>query len=676
MSLRTSLLLLSLLTLGLPWAGCQYAREMERALRVGQEAALLTTATSLANVIAEDPGTLYRDPAMRTSFDPLRGDLFAPRLPTRPLLDAFADEWPAMREGDRTDSGAALKAGIVSRTLYLYGEFDDASVVASAGSTLRQESAHHLVLLTRDATGFERAWVMPVDGGGPVTARPATIGAPWRAEDRTETRIAATARPTPTGFAIELRLPLSMAGERLALFVVDARGRVIAGSERLGWLHTASTSLDRQLERLAGPRMRLSVVDVHGWLLARSGSLAPELDAHLKEVRREQGLRQQLYRRLLARPEQPAPPYRVPISIVGEPVESALAGRAGAVWLAASHGDPSIVRAAVPLRSGSTQLGAFIVEQPADRVLILRDAALARLLDVTLGLGLAGTLAVIVFAAWLGHRLRRLSRAAGTALTPEGRLAPDLPERGARDELGELARSFDALLQRLEEQNAYLRSLASKLSHELRTPLTIVSSSLDNLGATLTDADRRLYLERAQEGTARLQRILNAMSEATRIEQSIDETERVKFDLARVVRDVAAAYQASFGTDRIATNVMGQPACLDGSPDLIAQLLDKLIENAIDFCPPEGTIEIGLEQAAASRVLYVRNEGPPLPAALDGRIFDSMTTARTGPSDRPHLGLGLHVAKLIAAFHGARISARNLEDRSGVLVTVEWSLGG
>jgi signal transduction histidine kinase len=422
--------------------------------------------------------------------------------------------------------------------------------------------------------------------------------------------------------------------------------------------------------------MRLSVVDVHGWLLARSGSLAPDRDAHLTEVRRERGLRQQLYRRLLAQPEQPAPPHRVPLAIAGEPVESALAGRAGAVWLAAAHGDPSIVRAAVPMRSGSIELGAFVVEQPADRVLILRDAALARLLDVTVGVGLVAVLAVIVFAAWLGYRLRRLSRAAGTALTPEGRLAPDLPERTARDELGELARSFDALLQRLEEQNAYLRSLASKLSHELRTPLTIVSSSLDNLGATEHEADRRVYFERAREGTARLQRILNAMSEATRIEQSIDDTERVRFDLARVVRDVAAAYQASFGPNRIATHVTTQPAYLDGSPELIAQLLDKLIENALDFCPPQGRIAIGLDQTAQTRVLYVRNEGPPLPAGLDARIFDSMTTARSGPSDTPHLGLGLHIAKLIAGFHGARISAHDLEDRSGVVVAVEWSLKG
>ncbi|HSN72425.1 MAG TPA: ATP-binding protein, partial [Steroidobacteraceae bacterium] len=334
--------------------------------------------------------------------------------------------------------------------------------------------------------------------------------------------------------------------------------------------------------------------------------------------------------------------------------------------------DPSIVRAAAPLDSGGSSLGALIVEQPAERILILRDTALSRLIDLTLGVGIVAAVAVTLFAGWLGFRLRRLSRAAGTALTPEGRLAPDLPERKAGDELGELARSFDTLLGKLEEQNSYLRTLASKLSHELRTPLTIVSSSLDNLDTAQVDAEHRVYLERAREGAARLQRILNAMSEATRVEQSIAETERVRFDLAALVRDVTAAYRASFGAERIHGHVIQGPCPIDGSPELIAQLLDKLVENANDFCPTGGRIEIGLEVAADQVFLYVRNDGPPLPAGFAERIFDSMTTGRDLRSDQPHLGLGLYIARLIAEFHGARISARNAENASGVIVLVEW----
>ncbi|HSN70461.1 MAG TPA: hypothetical protein VLT59_03085, partial [Steroidobacteraceae bacterium] len=309
MSLRSYLLLLCLLTLALPWAGCQYAREMERALRIGQEAALLTTARSLSNVIAAEPDALYRDPGMRTGFDTAQGDLFAPILPTRPLLDGFDDEWPASWSSSTRASDDTLRAGIVSRTLYLFAAFD----LPARAQDLR------LVLLTRDDDGIERAWSIDVSGDGPAIANTARIGIPWRAEDRRETRISGTVRGTSKGFTAELRLPLRLVGDHLAAFVLDGAGRVVGGTERLVWLHQASEALTRQLAAMAAPQMRLSVVDAQGWLLARAGSLAPPSDAHLREVRREEGLRQALYRRLLARPELPAPPVRIPLAIVGPP---------------------------------------------------------------------------------------------------------------------------------------------------------------------------------------------------------------------------------------------------------------------------------------------------------------------------------------------------------------------
>ena len=80
MSLRTKLLLLSLLTLILPWAGWRYATEMEATLRRGQEEALLTTAEVMSRVVASQPELLYRVRSLREEFDPERGDLFAPLL--------------------------------------------------------------------------------------------------------------------------------------------------------------------------------------------------------------------------------------------------------------------------------------------------------------------------------------------------------------------------------------------------------------------------------------------------------------------------------------------------------------------------------------------------------------------------------------------------------------------
>jgi hypothetical protein len=105
MRLRLQLLLVSLLTLALPWAGCQYAREMENVLRDGQQQALVATAATVASAVAARPDLIYRDPALKAPFDADAGDLYAYAVATRVLLDGFDDEWnlPEAVETRRND---------------------------------------------------------------------------------------------------------------------------------------------------------------------------------------------------------------------------------------------------------------------------------------------------------------------------------------------------------------------------------------------------------------------------------------------------------------------------------------------------------------------------------------------------------------------------------------------
>jgi signal transduction histidine kinase len=303
---------------------------------------------------------------------------------------------------------------------------------------------------------------------------------------------------------------------------------------------------------------------------------------------------------------------------------------------------------------------------------VVREIALTRLLNLTLVATLFTIIVTLVFAARLSHRIRRLSRAASTALSPEGRIEFTLPETKARDEIGALARSYASLLTRMKEYTNYLQTLGTKLSHELRTPLTIVSSSLDNLSSEhALEKPAANYLERARQGTARMHGILSALSEATRVEQSIEHTERVRFDLAALARNMALAYGQSFTRHHIATAMEDAPCMINGSPDLIAQLLDKLMDNAADFAPSGATITIGLSTDARSARLSVQNEGPLLPPGVSEHLFESLVSVRPGSDTKPHLGLGLYIVRLIADFHGASVSAENLADASGVRFTLE-----
>src|SRR5262249_17928380 len=161
-----------------------------------------------------------------------------------------------------------------------------------------------------------------------------------------------------------------------------------------------------------------------------------------------------------------------------------------------------------------------------DRWLALRDRALTRMLNLTLVISAIAVVATFAFAARLALRLSRLRTASESALTREG-LVTSFPETGAADELGDVARGFSPLLHRLSEYTGSLRTLAGKLAHEIRTPLTIVRSSLENLESEGVSAAAGVYLQRARQGSERLNAILLAMGAATRVEEAISNAERV-----------------------------------------------------------------------------------------------------------------------------------------------------
>ena len=192
MSLRTKLLLLSLLTLILPWAGWQYAQQMETTLRRGQEDALLTTAQVLSRVVASEPELLYRVPELRREFDPERGDLFAPLLRDasaarrlrRRMAAAGACRARFRRIECRRGSCRTQSAPRCARAIdALYVEVAQPSVryeVPSRDETRPADKSDRVIVLTRDEFGHERAWSISAIAPGPIMVRACEIGAPWK----------------------------------------------------------------------------------------------------------------------------------------------------------------------------------------------------------------------------------------------------------------------------------------------------------------------------------------------------------------------------------------------------------------------------------------------------------------------------------------------------------------
>ena len=345
--------------------------------------------------------------------------------------------------------------------------------------------------------------------------------------------------------------------------------------------------------------------------------------------------------------------------------------KAQTTFFAGRYENSVIVAAAAPILSadGRHVIGVIQLAQTADRWLTLRDRALTRLVNLTLFVTLFAVVAAFWFAGRMTLRISRLGAAAETALSREGSVARMLPESEAKDELGELSRSFSSLLGRLDEYTTYLRTLAGKLAHEIRTPNTIIRSSLENLESEKQTDTAKVYISRAREGSERLGAILTAMGAATRVEEAIAHSERQQFDLALLVREAVAAYGTGFPQRRF---VCEAPATLDynGAPELIVQMLDKLIDNAVDFSADGALISVVLKAEPQFLELAVANPGPPLPPEAAARLFESLWQSRSEGDKRPHFGLGLYIVRLIAEFHGGSARAENLPEDQGAVFTV------
>ena len=655
MSLRRKLLLVALAMLALPWAGWQFVRQMEVLLRQGQEQTLIASGKALTRSLA----------AINADLPPPGDAVYVHELDAPLQIDGYADDWLGLRAYSQNlgpdQDAQKLKLTMAEDAAWLYVLIEvrdttrrraDARDVAVAQADrielgLDRGGAERRYLIASAAPGSFDAVARGADGAG----LPLTLSGEWQ-EDA-------------AGYRVELRLPHAQRPDRLSLHLFDAGGSGDVALDRMPLL-AYSDSLAAELAQFAPEATRARLLSSEGWLLAESGQLAAPAAA--SPAQEPSAIARWSYRWLIAPALQGSTALAERKPRVDAPeLWQALSGVPSTSWRAGSEQSDVVLVAALPLQLRGETRGALVLEQVNTALPLLTDAALQRLALISVAALLLAGGVLFVFATWLSVRIRRLRDGAERALAADGRIQGRVPLTDTRDELGDLARSFQQLLDAVGAYTDYLRTLASKLSHELHTPLAIVKSSLDNLEHHPISSDARAYVLRARDGVDRLTNIVRAMSESSRMERAIASADGEDFDLADVVRGCAEAYRPLVAPRRIECEVPAQPVPMHGAPELIAQALDKLVDNARSFTPEQGWIRIALEAGSDGIVLRVANQGPELPLAMQGRLFDSLVSLREGPSrgEAPHLGLGLYVVRLVTERHGGNASAHNLASGDG-----------
>ena len=683
--LGTKIALLALALLVVPYVFYLQLVEMERLLVQGQSHAQLLTAEGISTLFngRED---LFRDlPVNPEDYDPLRVHPVENAI----RIDGDAADWGGVEaraqrfgasDGDALDGSFDLVLGDHGGDLYLYLKVSDDAKVYRDFRYLRLDNADHLRLSFIRADGDEGRVAVTLPEPGVTTAywmqddwRFAETGAP-------ETQIKGYLAATRGGFAVELRMPLALLGSSRYFGlsfadVDDAESRAIraisrtlptAGKESFNLVIFRSPELVNIIGGLGYSGARIQVIDPEQRVRADTGSYRTEPSS---DPRANWGLEALAWFRnlpqLLQGRAAPAPE-----AVAAEVIAAALAGDPITARREV-EGNVEVIMAAHPIISEDAILGAVVVEQNIDEILAFQREAFEQAALVSLSSLLAVTLALLAFSGRLAWRIRHLRREAAGAIDQYGRLTKQSleAERRAGDEIGDLSRSISNMLERLHQHTSFLEKMPRTLRHEINNPLNALATSIENLKDHVR-AEGGKYLASATRGALRIGAIVQNLADAASLEESMVADDRAVIDLAQLVESYVENFRATRRGRELIFRGTAAPAYADVADYRIEQMLDKIIDNALDFHHVSSPVKVQLDAGRDFLRIVVANRGPTLPRAAEASLFESMVSHR-GPRSGMHFGLGLYVVRAIAEHHGGSVRALNLMDGSGVAVVVQ-----
>jgi signal transduction histidine kinase len=293
-------------------------------------------------------------------------------------------------------------------------------------------------------------------------------------------------------------------------------------------------------------------------------------------------------------------------------------------------------------------------------------------LAVQYGLALAGTLLVAVAVGWVfaGRVLSPISRITRAArLVSEEHLDERIALEDARDELGELAATLDAMLDRLSESFEAQRRFAANVSHELRSPLTVIRAEAEvALANPEPDIEELVAMaEAVVEATIRTEALLDGLLVLARSERG--NLHRESLELAEVARDAMRGVEDEAGPAGVRLELRPDRVRTRGDRRLIERLIANLVENGVRHNHPGGWARVEVWAADATARVRVENSGPELDRAAADQLAEPFE--RAGRRDGRGAGLGLSIVRSVSEAHGGELS---IAPRPGGGLTVEVAL--
>ena len=335
--------------------------------------------------------------------------------------------------------------------------------------------------------------------------------------------------------------------------------------------------------------------------------------------------------------------------------------------------DDKTVIAGVKIQAADGEAFVFAVSVPSPRSLIATYRFWKSALTLT---PVVITLGIVCYfvARYLSNPVLKLRKAvrcfADGDLTH--RVAPSVGRR--QDELGELARDFDHMAERIAGLITSQRRLLQDISHELRSPLARQTVAIE-LARRDAGSQAEESLDRAAREGERLSELVGELLTLTRLESGGPGIERAPVELDTLVHDIVkdADFEAQSRDCSVRLSAI-EPCVVNGVAELLRRAIENVVRNAIGYTAPGSEVDVSLRSSGAEVLIQVRDHGPGVPEAELGEIFRAFHRVSRGRERQSGgVGLGLAITERVVAAQGGRVSAHNASD-GGLVVELRLPL--
>jgi two-component system sensor histidine kinase ChvG len=336
-----------------------------------------------------------------------------------------------------------------------------------------------------------------------------------------------------------------------------------------------------------------------------------------------------------------------------------------------------VITAAAPVQYYKHVLGAVLISSGSEdieravravRLSIIEIFLIALCVTIFLSIYLAGT--IVRPLRQLAASAEQVRRGQGVPLT-----VPDFAAR--KDEIGELSSALREMTEAIRRRMNAIEHFAADVAHELKNPLSSLRSAVETAVRVDDERKREQLFRLVLEDVGRLDRLITDISDASRLDAELSRDERSIVPLGPMLSTLVEFYRDNAGPEApfFALDLPGgsgsQQAQLPvpGSEERLVRVFRNLIDNAVSFSPPGGTIMVRAGRTGDMIRVAVEDDGPGIPEGKLTAVFDRFYSERpAGEHFGIHSGLGLAISKQIVEAHHGVIRAENRHDRHGRLL--------